>query len=72
MFMEYRVPAKAHLKEGTNELSIHFSSAFFRGLELESINGKSYAWNGNPSRVHVRKAQYQCAESPFFLRIKLY
>jgi len=65
MFVEHRVPVRAHLKEGINELAIHFPSAYLRGLELEAKNGKKHVWNGNSSRLHVRKAQYQCVESTF-------
>lgn len=59
MFVEYRVPVKSLLKEGNNELSIHFPSTYLKGLDLEAEFGKKQAWNGHSSRVHVRKAQYQ-------------
>ncbi|KAF8320927.1 glycoside hydrolase [Clavulina sp. PMI_390] len=58
MFLEYRVPVKSHLKTDTNELLIQFPSTFHKGLELEEQNGKKQVWNGNSSRLHVRKAQY--------------
>ncbi|EIW82049.1 glycoside hydrolase family 2 protein [Coniophora puteana RWD-64-598 SS2] len=57
-FIEYRAAAKQHLKAGTNELVITFASAFKKGRELEKANGKLHLWNGDSSRLHVRKAQY--------------
>ncbi|KAF7313298.1 Beta-mannosidase B [Mycena chlorophos] len=57
-FVSHRVPVKQHLKDGPNELVIHFDSAFAKGRELEKQNGKLNLWNGDSSRLHVRKAQY--------------
>ncbi|KAH8118262.1 glycoside hydrolase family 2 protein [Phellopilus nigrolimitatus] len=61
-FITYRVPAKDTLKTGTNELVLNFSSTFikasFFGRELEKQNGRFSLWNGDSSRLHVRKAQY--------------
>ncbi|KAJ7700040.1 glycoside hydrolase family 2 protein [Mycena rosella] len=56
-FLSYRVPAK-HLKVGANELVLNFDSAYFKGRELEKKHGKLNLWNGDSSRLHVRKAQY--------------
>ncbi|KAK7470700.1 hypothetical protein VKT23_002122 [Stygiomarasmius scandens] len=57
-FIEYRVAVKQNLKAGENELVLNFDSAFFKGRELEKQHGKLNLWNGDSSRLHVRKAQY--------------
>lgn len=57
-FIAYRAPVKQYLKLGANELVISFSSAFLKGRELEQAHGKLHLWNGDSSRLHVRKAQY--------------
>ncbi|KAF5393569.1 hypothetical protein D9757_000065 [Collybiopsis confluens] len=57
-FVGYRVDVKQHLKPGENELILHFSSAFKKGRDLEKQHGKLNLWNGDSSRLHVRKAQY--------------
>ncbi|EGO27915.1 glycoside hydrolase family 2 protein [Serpula lacrymans var. lacrymans S7.9] len=57
-FVSYRAPVKQYLQAGSNELLISFSSAFLKGRELEKQNGKLHLWNGDSSRLHVRKAQY--------------
>ncbi|KAF6762656.1 beta-mannosidase [Ephemerocybe angulata] len=58
-FVSHRVPVKSLLKEGDNELSIHFKSAFKKGREIEAAHlPKLNLWNGDSSRLHVRKAQY--------------
>ncbi|KAH7930093.1 glycoside hydrolase family 2 protein [Leucogyrophana mollusca] len=57
-FVSYRAPAKQYLQKGANELLLTFSSAFLKGRELEKAHGKSHLWNGDSSRLHVRKAQY--------------
>ncbi|KAJ6614286.1 glycoside hydrolase family 2 protein [Mycena sp. CBHHK59/15] len=41
-----------------NELVLNFDSAYFKGRELEKKHGKFNLWNGDSSRLHVRKAQY--------------
>jgi beta-mannosidase len=58
MFVPYRVSIKEVAKLGDNELVIHFESALRRGRELEAIHGKRPRWNGDSSRLYVRKAQY--------------
>ncbi|WP_235932493.1 beta-mannosidase [Dictyobacter arantiisoli] len=59
MFVPYRLDVKALLQEGNNELHILFESALLRGKELEEQNGgKLPLWNGDSSRLYVRKAQY--------------
>ncbi|KAJ7228703.1 glycoside hydrolase family 2 protein [Mycena pura] len=57
-FLSHRVPVKAHLKAGENKLELKFDSAYFKGRELEKKHGKLNLWNGDSSRLHVRKAQY--------------
>ena len=47
------------MKEGDNELALTFDSAFVQGRELEKKHGKLGLWNGDSSRLHVRKAQYK-------------
>jgi beta-mannosidase len=42
-----------------NLLVLAFDSALRRGRELEQRFGKQPLWNGESSRLHVRKAQYQ-------------
>lgn len=57
-FVSYRAPAKTQLKVGNNELILHFESAFLKGRDIEKEHGKLSLWNGDSSRLHVRKAQY--------------
>ncbi|THH31326.1 hypothetical protein EUX98_g2891 [Antrodiella citrinella] len=57
-FVSHRVPVKDHLKAGTNDLLINFASAFRKGREVEQQHEKLNLWNGDSSRLHVRKAQY--------------
>ncbi|KAF8138531.1 glycoside hydrolase family 2 protein, partial [Boletus edulis] len=57
-FITYRAPVKPLLRVGANDLFITFDSAFKKGRALEKENGKSHLWNGDSSRLHVRKAQY--------------
>lgn len=63
MMVSYRVPVKQHLKEGANSLLITFPSAFLKGKQLEKEHGKFALWNGDSSRLHVRKAQYKCVST---------
>ncbi|BGP30123.1 hypothetical protein JCM10296v2_001875 [Rhodotorula toruloides] len=63
MFREWRVPLRrSQLGHGRNSLYLVFHSAFRRGRELQTQilgRNKSWpAWNGDPSRLFVRKAQY--------------
>ncbi|KAF8195946.1 beta-mannosidase [Mycena galopus ATCC 62051] len=57
-FLSYRVSARPHLRTGTNDLVLNFDSAFSVGREIEKKHGKLQLWNGDSSRLHVRKAQY--------------
>jgi beta-mannosidase len=58
MFVPQRVSIKAQAREGENRLAIRFESALRRGKALEAQYGARAVWNGDPSRVYVRKAQY--------------
>jgi beta-mannosidase len=58
MFIPGRVPIKRLLKLSDNVLLILFESAMRHGKALEAQNGKRPAWNGDTSRLYVRKAQY--------------
>ncbi len=58
MFIPYRIDVASQLREGTNELLILFESALRLGKEREAEYGKLAVWNGDASRVYVRKAQY--------------
>ncbi|HEU5086712.1 MAG TPA: glycoside hydrolase family 2 protein, partial [Roseiflexaceae bacterium] len=58
MFVPQRVSVRQHLREGHNELRILLASALLKGREREQAHGRMEVWNGEPSRVYVRKAQY--------------
>lgn len=58
MFVPARVEVGSLLRPGGNELQILFESAWRRGKEREAEHGVMHVWNGDPSRVYVRKAQY--------------
>lgn len=58
MFIPYRIDVASWLQEGANELLIVFESALRHGKEREAEYGKYAVWNGDASRVYVRKAQY--------------
>ncbi|WP_161881318.1 beta-mannosidase [Deinococcus alpinitundrae] len=58
MFVPSRVAAAGQLREGANELRVCFASALRRGQEIEAELGKRWLWNGDSSRLYVRKAQY--------------
>jgi beta-mannosidase len=58
MFVAHRGPIQAHLRAGENKLIILFESALRVGREREAEYGKMPCWNGDSSRVYVRKAQY--------------
>ncbi|PAV20886.1 glycoside hydrolase family 2 [Pyrrhoderma noxium] len=57
-FISYRVPVKKLLSSGANTLVLSFPSSFIKGRELEKQHGKLNLWNGDSSRLHIRKAQY--------------
>jgi beta-mannosidase len=58
MFHRHRVDVTGTLREGINTLRILFESALLKGRDLEAKRGKVRAFNGEGSRLHVRKAQY--------------
>jgi beta-mannosidase len=58
MFVPQRVPVKDRLRAGRNELRLLFESALRRGQAIEAQLGKLPCWNGDASRLYVRKAQY--------------
>lgn len=58
MFVSHRLPVKHLLQTGANEIQILFESALRRGKALEAVYGQRPAWNGDWSRLYVRKAQY--------------
>jgi len=57
-FVLHRVTVKNLLVSGPNKLLINFASAFREGRKVEGENEKLKLWNGDSSRLHVRKAQY--------------
>ena len=58
MFVPARLDVGALLQPTGNSLHILFEAAFRRGEELEARYGRLRDWNGAPSRLYVRKAQY--------------
>lgn len=62
MFLSHRVSALPSLRRGLNTLYLTFHSSFLRGRELEErALGRAQhwpCWNGDPSRLFVRKAGY--------------
>ncbi|MEN9934557.1 MAG: hypothetical protein RLZZ387_1136 [Chloroflexota bacterium] len=58
MFVPQRAQVKSLLREGRNELRILFESALHHGRAREAEHGTLACWNGEPSRLYVRKAQY--------------
>lgn len=61
MFTPQRVDVTSTLREGDNELAVTFDSAYLRGWEeVEKHPGHKWGcWNGDSSRLAVRKAQYE-------------
>ena len=60
MFIPERVDVTTYLKEGDNELEITFESAYLRGCAIVEAHPEHHwgCWNGDKSRLAVRKAQY--------------
>jgi len=58
MFVPLRMRIVYLLQAGQNELRILFESAWRRGKEREAQYGVRALWNGDASRLYVRKAQY--------------
>lgn len=59
MFLPQRVQVKPLLRAERNELTLLFESALRCGKERAAHEGQRAVWMGDPSRVYVRKAQYQ-------------
>lgn len=57
-FVPRRTDVRALLRSEGNEIRILFESALRRGREREAEHCASRVWNGDPSRVYVRKAQF--------------
>ena len=72
MFTPERADVTSVVKEGDNELVITFDSAYLRGWKLveKFPDHKWGCWNGDSSRLAVRKAQYHWVSSfvlsPYF------
>jgi beta-mannosidase len=58
MFVPRRASVTELVRPGSNTLTILFKSALRYGKEQEAVWGQSAVWNGDASRVYVRKAQY--------------
>lgn len=60
MFISERVDVTSQLKEGDNVLEITFESAYLKGWKTveKYPDHKWGVWNGDNSRLAVRKAQY--------------
>jgi beta-mannosidase len=58
MFVPFRSIITSLLRPGQNELRLLFASALRVGQAREAEHGRRHVWNGDPSRVYVRKAQY--------------
>ncbi len=58
MFVPQRLPVAELLRPGENELRLLFESALRRGQQRQAEYSVLTAWNGDFSRLYVRKAQY--------------
>ncbi len=58
MFIPQRVSVQSLLRPEQNDLWLLFESALRRGHMRQSEYGALPAWNGDPCRLYVRKAQY--------------
>ncbi|MCS6912694.1 MAG: hypothetical protein RMK29_17905 [Myxococcales bacterium] len=58
MFLPVEAEVDELLRPDDNELVILFESAARRAREREARAGVRQVWNGDPSRVYARKAQY--------------
>ncbi len=59
MFVPRRIAVRALLRMGQNSLEILFESAWRKGKEAElACGGPLPLWNGDSSRLYVRKASY--------------
>lgn len=73
MFIEYRADVTKLLKSGDNVLEILFKSAFFEGKKVQEKYPDHHwgCWNGDPSRLAVRKAQYHYVRDSHLKGLKL-
>lgn len=58
MFVPQRVVVSNQIHVGANQLLIEFRSALKHGHALQAEMGQLGVWNGDPSRLYLRKAQY--------------
>ena len=58
MFRTYSLPIGQLVREGEQDLVIEFSSALKIAQSRLGKYGPRAVWNGDPSRVYLRKAQY--------------
>ncbi len=58
MFVPLRIAVRPPLQVGANILQLYFESVVERGHADEANFGAHPVWNGDASRVYVRKAQY--------------
>ncbi len=58
MFVPQRVPITPNVRDTGNELLIQFASPWHAGKETERQFGARKGWNGDASRMYVRKAPY--------------
>ncbi|MFO0657104.1 MAG: hypothetical protein U0787_18765 [Polyangia bacterium] len=58
MFRTYSLPIGQLVREGEQDLVIEFSSALKTAQSRLGKYGPRAVWNGDPSRVYLRKAQY--------------
>jgi beta-mannosidase len=58
-FLAHRVNVTQKLRVGQNELQVSFENSWDRGKQIEAANGGPLpVWNGDSSRLYIRKAQY--------------
>ncbi|HKD76793.1 MAG TPA: glycoside hydrolase family 2 protein, partial [Ktedonobacterales bacterium] len=58
MFVPQRVPITSYARETGNELLVQFASPWREGKAAEQLYGVRTGWNGDASRMYVRKAPY--------------
>ncbi|WP_293997010.1 beta-mannosidase [Sphaerotilus sp.] len=58
MFVPLRMDVTGRLGPGRHTLWMRFDSALHRGRAIEAHHGTHPLWNGDSSRLHVRKAPY--------------
>lgn len=58
MFIEYKVQINKYITKGRNTLRLYFKSALIIARSLEKKHFKALGFNGESSRMQIRKAQY--------------